>query len=217
MNTLEYIKKYKMIVIMRGVKIKNVIDTAKALYDGGIRLIEVTFNQSSTSCIEDTAKSIRMICEKYDDKICVGAGTVMTVEQVEKAVEAGAKYIISPNTDKRVIERTKQLGALSIPGAFTPTEIVIAHQYGADYVKLFPAGILGTKYIKAVKAPISHIKLMVVGGIDENNIGEFLSTRISGVGVSSSLVNLKLIEEKKYMQLTQLAKKFTKSIGENDE
>lgn len=111
MNTLDYINKYKIIAIVRGVTTEDVIDVAEALYDGGIRLIEVAFDQSSVTCIEDAVESIRLVCEIYGDKICVGAGTVMTEEQVEKSVKAGAKYIISPNTDRCVIKRTKQLVA----------------------------------------------------------------------------------------------------------
>ncbi len=198
----------KIIAIVRGVDKSRVVDTVKALYTGGIRLVEVTFNQSSPTCIEDTVESIKMICEAMGDKVCVGAGTVMTVEQVEAAVAAGAKYMISPNTDEAVIRRTKELDAISIPGAFTPSEAVNAYKMGADYVKLFPAGILGTKYIKAVRAPISHIPVMAVGGVDTDNLQEFFAIGISGVGVGSSLVNTKLINAGKYDELTELAKRF---------
>ena len=136
----------------------------------------------------------------------------MTVEQVRAAVEAGAKYIISPNTDREVIEETKKLGAISIPGAFTPSEVVQAYKMGADYVKLFPAGLLGIPYIKAIKAPISHIPLIAVGGIDADNLHDFLATGINGVGVGSSLVDLKLINDENWDALAELAKKF--AIGE---
>ncbi len=208
MNTKQKINANKVIAIVRGVEPSKITDMAKALYAGGIKLVEVTFNQSSATCIQDTAGSIKSIYDAMGDKMCVGAGTVMTKEQVRAAVDAGAKYIISPNTDMEVIEETKKLGAISMPGAFTPSEAVSAYKMGADYVKLFPAGLLGIPYIKAIKAPISHIPLMAVGGINADNLADFLATGINGVGVGSSLVNLKLINDKKWDELTELAKKF---------
>ena len=209
MGTNEIINQNKVIAIVRGVEKDKIKDTAKALYDGGIRLIEVTFNQSSKTSIEDTVESIKAISKSMGDNICVGTGTVMTIEQTKAAVNAGAKYIISPNTDEDVIKETKKLGAISIPGAFTPSEVVEAYKMGADYVKLFPAGLLGIAYIKALIAPISNIPLMAVGGIDHHNLKEFLSTGIAGVGVGSSLVDKNLIKQRKWDELTLLSKKYT--------
>ena len=208
MGVKEQIAENKIIVIVRGVPEDKVIDVAQALYKGGIRLMEVTFNQSSPT-IKDTMDSIKAIYGALGDKVCIGAGTVMNKEQVCAAVDAGAKYIISPNTDREVIEETKRLGAVSIPGAFTPSETVEAYKMGADYVKLFPAGLMGTAYIKALRAPIGHIPMMAVGGIDADNLHEFLATGISGVGVGSSLVNLGLINESRWEELAELAKRFT--------
>ena len=212
MDIKKIIVKHKVIAIVRDVDKSKVADLAQALYIGGIRLIEATFNQSSLTRIEATTNSIKVIYKKMGDKMCVGAGTVMTKEQVRAAVDAGAKYIISPNTDIEVIEETKKLGAISIPGAFTPSETVNAYKMGADYVKLFPAGLLGIPYIKALRAPISYIPLMAVGGINADNLQEFLATGISGVGVGSSLVNVKLINEGRWEDIAELAKKF--AIGE---
>lgn len=212
MNIIEYINNYKVIAIVRGVEHNKIVDTAQALYVGGVRLIEVTFNQSSPTCIKDTSASIMTISTMMNDKMCVGAGTVMSKEQVRAAVDAGAKYIISPNMDREVIEETIKFGAISIPGAFTPSEAVAAYKMGADYVKLFPAGLLGIPYIKAIKAPISHIPLMAVGGIDSDNLNDFLAAGINGVGVGSSLVDLNLISTEKWEDLAELAKKF--AIGQ---
>ena len=206
------IEKHKVIAIVRGVPKEKVLETVRALYAGGIQLMEVTFSQASPTCIEDTTESIKTIQKIMGDKICVGAGTVMNKEQVQAAVDVGAKYIISPNADREVIEETKRLGAVSIPGAFTPSETVNAYNMGADYVKLFPAGLLDVTYIKALRAPINHIPIMVVGGINADNLHEFLATGISGVGVGSSLVDLKLINEDKWEELIALAKEFINKI-----
>lgn len=110
-DTKEIIIDNKLITISRGISTEYIVDTAKALYDGGVRLMEVTFNQSSPTCIEDTSKSIEAICKSMGDKICVGAGTVMTVEQVDAAIDAGARYIISPNINIEVMKRSIQRNA----------------------------------------------------------------------------------------------------------
>ncbi len=209
-NTISKIKEEKIIAIVRGIENDKIIETCKALSKGGVNLIEVTFNQSSETGLEDTYNAIKLISENLED-VCVGAGTVMTIEQLEKAAEAGAKYIISPNFDKDIVHRTVELGLVSIPGVLTPTEITDAYKEGAHFAKLFPAGELGLNYIKAIKAPISHIPMLAVGGVNVDNINDFMKTGLNGVGVGSSLVNKNLINENKYEELTELAKKFVAS------
>ena len=211
-SIMECIEKNKIIAIARNVKVELVVPTAQALYDGGIRLIEVTFNQSSPNGLTDTVQSIKALCSAFGDKLCVGAGTVMSIEQVQAAYDAGAKYIISPHTDADIIKKTKSLGIVSIPGALTPSEIVMAHNAGADFVKLFPAGNFGLEYIKAVKSPIIHISMLAVGGVDEKNIKDFLKIGLKGVGVGSNIVKSSLINEGKFDELTKLAELYTTAL-----
>jgi len=211
-STIECIAKNKIIAIARNVPLDKIISVGQALYDGGIRLIEVTFNQSSSSGMQDTKQAIKVLCDKFGDKLCIGAGTVMSVEQAQIAYDAGAKYLISPNVDVNVIKKTNDLGIVSIPGALTPSEIAIAYNAGAHFVKLFPAGTLGIDYIKAVMAPINYIPMLAVGGVDEKNIKDFLNIGLKGVGVGSNIVNNKLINEGKFEELTKLAKLFTQVI-----
>lgn len=151
----------KVIAIMRGVGKDLSLKVADALFDGGIKMVEVTFNQKDPSSFKDTAASIKAISEKYAGKMLVGAGTVLTKEQVDMASEAGAMYIISPNVNVEVIKYTRELGKVSMPGAFTPSEVMTAYEAGADFVKLFPAGNLGPSYIKAIRAPISHVSILL--------------------------------------------------------
>lgn len=215
MNKQDVIKKideYKIITIVRGLTKEQLIPTVEAMYNGGIRLVEVTFDQSGKFSEEYVANQIKLIDEKFDGKVLVGAGTVMTKKQVEIAKNAGAKYIISPNTDKDVIKYTVESGLVSIPGALTPTEAANAHSWGADYVKMFPAGELGISYIKAIKAPLLHIKMLAVGGIDEKNLADFLNAGICGIGVGSNIVKKNLIENNEYDKITELAKKYTEQI-----
>jgi 2-dehydro-3-deoxyphosphogluconate aldolase/(4S)-4-hydroxy-2-oxoglutarate aldolase len=211
-KTIELILKNKIIAIMRNVEPKKVVKTAEALYNGGIRLIEVTFNQNSATGIEDAIASIGKIAANFGDTICVGAGTVVNVKQLSAANESEVQYIISPNVCSEVIRKTVDYGMVSIPGAMTPTEVINAYDDGADFVKIFPAANLGINYIKAISSPINHIPLLAVGGINEKNCSEFLNTGIAGVGIGGDLVNLKLIQEDKFDELTILAKKYTGQI-----
>jgi 2-dehydro-3-deoxyphosphogluconate aldolase/(4S)-4-hydroxy-2-oxoglutarate aldolase len=208
MTILERIKKEKIIAIIRGISNERIIDTCEALVAGGVTMIEVTFNQSSPTGNDDTFHAIKMISDNLGESACVGAGTVMTIEQVELAVKAGAKYIISPNYDKEIMAKTIEMGVASMPGVMTPSEIVNAYKDGAVAAKLFPSGNLGLEYIKAIKAPISHIPIVAVGGVDVDNVNEFMKIGCIGVGVASTLVNKGLINEGKYDALTELAKRF---------
>lgn len=132
----------------------------------------------------------------------------MTSENVKQAAGAGAEYIISPNINESVIKKTKQLGLISIPGALTPSEIINAHQMGADIVKLFPAATLGLEYIKAILSPINHIPITAVGGITSENARSFIDIGCLGVGVGGNLVNKKLVDENKFETIKKLAYTF---------
>ena len=162
------ITQHKLIAIVRGVAAERLIPMAEAMYAGGIRLLEITFSAKGTPSDEETAENIAMLVQHFAGRMHIGAGTVLTPEQVELVAKAGGKFIISPDANADVIKRTKQLGMVSIPGALTPTEIQSAHRAGADFVKLFPVTGLGTEYVKAVSAPLSHIKFLAVGGLDED-------------------------------------------------
>ena len=197
---------HKIIAIVRGMDKEQTVNIAKALYDGGVRFIEVTFNQKKPDEFYKTADAIRAIREEMGDKMYVGAGTVTSVELVDMAAEAGALYMISPDMDEAVIKRTRELGLVSIPGAYTATEAKKAYNAGADFVKLFPVGNLGVSYVKALRAPISHVKLMAVGGVNENNIADFLAAGICGVGVGGNLANKKWIEAGEFDKITETAK-----------
>ena len=196
----------KIIAIVRGIAPEQGLQTAQALYDGGIRMIEVTFDQKNPNNWKNTTDMIRAIDAHFGGKVAVGAGTVTTPELVELAAAAGAKYIISPDANEDVIRRTVELHLVSIPGVMTPTEIMAAHRAGADFVKLFPAGSLGAGYLKAIKAPISHIDMLVVGGIDEKNIADFLKVGAAGAGIGGNLVNKAWVEAGQFEKITEIAR-----------
>lgn len=212
MTLKETIEKSKIIAIVRGLDGETLEKTAEALYEGGIRLMEITFDQTGKIPDEKTASNIRTLSNTFRDRMHIGAGTVMSAKQVILAADAGAEYMISPDVSEEVIRKTKELGLVSIPGALTPTEIVTAYRYGADYVKLFPAGDLGLSYVKSVKAPLAHIPMMAVGGINTANLRDFLNAGLAGVGISSGIVNKELIRNHDFAGLAKLAKEFTKQI-----
>jgi len=207
-NVLNKILDGKIIAIVRGIPSEDVVSLAEALVAGGINCIEVTFDQTSEEKAQDTLQAISNIRKALGDRVCVGAGTVMTEKQARLAVGAGAKYLISPNVSKIVIATAVELGAVSMPGAMTPTEIVTAHGCGADFVKVFPTSSLGAGYIKAVCAPLNHIRMLAVGGVNENNIGEFLAAGAVGAGIGGNLVNKKWIAAGEFDKITELAKQY---------
>lgn len=211
---LEQVYKQRMIAIVRGLRPEDVIPLAKALDTGGIHMIEVTYQQAKPETWDKTADVISQLAASFQGRVIVGAGTVMTAEQVRMAHAAGACYIVSPDGNPDVIAATKTLGMASFPGALTATEIVQAHRMGADAVKVFPAGVLGPQYIKALKAPLTHIPLLAVGGIDETNVCEYLRAGAIGVGVGGNIVNKDWIATSQWDQITLLAKAYRKAIND---
>ena len=212
-KVIKSIEENKIIVIVRGVDKENLIPLAEAMYEGGIRLLEITYSATGAVSDEETAANIRMLSDHFENRMFIGAGTVLSTKQVKLTRDAGGKFIISPDTCKEVIELTSQLGLVSMPGALTPTEIQAAHRFGADFVKLFPVTSLGTEYVKAVKAPLSHIKLLAVGGINENNMTDYLKAGVSGFGIGSNIVNKKLVASRDYGKITELAKEYVKVVS----
>lgn len=197
----------RLVAIVRGVPNDLLCDTVRALAAGGIRFIEIPFDQRNPPC---APLAIQMISRM--DIVTVGAGTVMSAEQAEAAAAAGARYMIAPNSDPAVIARAKELGMLTMPGAFTPTEVAAAFAAGADIVKLFPASALGASYIKAIRAPYPHIPLAAVGGISAKNAKEFLEAGCVAVCVGSKLADVKAIRAGKFEEIEAAAKEMVEAV-----
>lgn len=212
MNLVNELLKEKIVVIVRGVEKEKLISLAEAVYKGGIRFLEVTFSASGIISDEETAANIKRLAEHFAGKMHIGAGTVLTEKQVELTKAAGGEFIISPDTDIAVIKKTKALGLISMPGALTPTEIKKAHNAGADFVKLFPISQLGADYVKAVKAPLSHIKLLAVGGVNMENISEYLNAGVCGFGIGTNITDKKMLAENDYEGIATKAKEYLKAV-----
>ena len=187
MTTYEKLMQNRIIAILRGASKEKLLGRAQAIYKGGIKNIEITLVHQSEETVKASLEKINMLANCGLD-INVGAGTVLTDKQVRQAYEAGAKYIISPDSKESVIKATKELGLVSIPGALTPCEIAAAYDWGADIVKVFPINSLGLGYFKAIKAPLAHIPMAAVGGVNAENIADYFKAGAASVGVGGNFV-----------------------------
>jgi len=207
MNPLSFILENKIVAIIRGIAPNKVPAIAEALCKGGIKLMEVTLNSpGALNVIEQLSKDMR-------DKMLIGAGTVLTTKDAADAIGAGARFLISPIVDRGLIDLTKQHGVVSIPGAFTPTEIFNAYAAGGDIIKFFPASS-NINYLKDVRAPLPHIPLMPTGGITTDNIQQFQKAGAVAFGIGGALLNFKEKTGSDYLeQLTARAKKFVMAVN----
>jgi 2-dehydro-3-deoxyphosphogluconate aldolase / (4S)-4-hydroxy-2-oxoglutarate aldolase len=208
MSTVSEILKHKIVAIIRGAEPGDVLEIAEALHRGGVRCVEITLNSA------DALNVIGNISKKMGDRILVGAGTVLNANEASDAIAAGAKFIISPVMSIETIRKTKELGAVSIPGAFTPTEIFNAYSAGADIIKVFP-GVSGPGFIKEVLAPLPFIPLMPTGGISLQNLHEFKSAGAVAFGIGKSLVDTKQKVSDAYLnEIVLNAQKFMEAANQ---
>lgn len=179
--SLQQIFRHKIVAILRGCNLDDIVPIVTALCEGGIRLLEITLNTPGA------LKAIEQVATHLGDGVVVGAGTVLTPTEVIDAVNAGARFILSPALDPGIIQQTRDLGAVSVPGAFTATEILAAYRHGADIVKVFPASV-GPAYFRDMRGPLPHIPLMPTGGVNLDNIRDFSKAGAVAFGVGSALV-----------------------------
>ncbi|MBE6601690.1 MAG: bifunctional 4-hydroxy-2-oxoglutarate aldolase/2-dehydro-3-deoxy-phosphogluconate aldolase [Ruminococcaceae bacterium] len=209
MTSMEFIKTYKFIGILRHISPAVAADTVRAMYEGGVRIFEVTFNPSLASTVADTQAIIRTVKELYGDSVSVGAGTVISEDFARAAHEAGAEFIVSPCTKESVIAYTKANGMLAIPGAYTPTEILHAYEMGADIVKIFPVAPHEIGYLKNVMSPLSHIPFIPTGGINPDTVDAFLNTGAVAVAAGATIVTKELAEGGCFEKITENARLHT--------
>jgi 2-dehydro-3-deoxyphosphogluconate aldolase/(4S)-4-hydroxy-2-oxoglutarate aldolase len=179
-SPLEFIKKYKIISVVRAENDSRALSFAEACIAGGLRLVEVTFSFPDAECVINRLSG--------REGVLVGAGTVLDMEMAEKARDAGAKFLVSPHTDEALINFARANGMAVIQGAFTSSEIVRAWKLGVDMVKIFPASAVGgPSYVKAMKEPLPQIEIMTTGGVGLDNLADFLRAGASAVGLSTAL------------------------------
>lgn len=207
-ETIQKIEEEKIVVITRGIYGDDLMKLADALFQGGIRCFEITYDPSDLDTCTKVKENIQALHAQFGDELYLGIGTVLTKEQVHNAKEAGARFIVSPNFDEEIVKETLALDMVSMPGCMSPTEIVAADKAGADFIKLFPAGTLGIKYCKDIYAPLHHVKYIATVGVTEETFVQYLKLGFTGAGISSQLVDKKCREEGNYAELTRRAKRF---------
>lgn len=192
--------------VIRAESADQALKAVQAILAGGIPVIEITFT------VPGAMEIIRELADSLGEQALLGAGTVLDPETAQGAISAGAEFIVAPNTNLQVIETTKQNGKVSIPGAFSPTEVAAAWQAGADLVKIFPASVLGPVYLKDLHGPMPDVPLMPTGGIDLDNVADYLKAGAATVGVGSSLVDKKAMKTGDYGVITEKAIQFVEII-----
>ena len=199
----------KVVAIVRGIYGEDCLNLAKALHEGGVNLLECTFDQKSHEERMRTVETVKLLVKELGDVMAFGTGTVTTVEMVNLAKEAGAQFIVSPDTCEEVIRATVEADMVSIPGALTPSEMAAAHRYGADFIKVFPANVFGPSYFKTVSAPLSQVRMLAVGGVDANNIKDYMAAGAVGTGVAGCLFKKEWVQAGEWDKITEASKKFT--------
>lgn len=211
-SCIELIREERLVTLARRIPTEKLIHALTACADNGIRLFESTFDHTAPDPVRENAEKLVTLKKQLGDRICFGAGTVLTTEEVHAAYDSGCEFIISPDSDPEIIEETRKLGMVSIPGAMTPTEIKRAWKQGADIVKLFPADDLGYHYIWNLQGPLGHIPLMATGGVNPATIPEFFNKGILAVGTGITIFRPDLIAAEDYEGIGCLAKMHVDTI-----
>ncbi len=205
-QTLSKIEAGRVIAILRGDFGGREHEMVAAMIDGGLTAVEITLNSP------DALIKIAKLAALFGSRCAVGAGTVLSQNEVNQVADAGGAFIVSPNCDPRVIAATKHRRLVSFPGAFTPTEIVAAMDAGADAVKVFPATTLGPSYIKAVRAPLPYARLVPTGGVTPELAREYLQAGAWAVGVGSELLGKEILADKSFVMLRERTAAFVAAM-----
>ena len=194
-----------VVAIMRAKNSDQLLDAARAVLAGGVQAIEVTMTTPGALDVIHQATS------QFGSEVLFGVGSVLDPETARAAILAGAKFVVCPTLNLKTIEICKRYSIPVMPGAYTPTEILTAWEAGADIIKVFPASAGGPPYIKAVKAPLPHIRLAAVGGVDLTNTADFIKAGVEVVGVGGELVNQKLLDARDFAAITERARGFVQA------
>ncbi|WP_042222150.1 bifunctional 4-hydroxy-2-oxoglutarate aldolase/2-dehydro-3-deoxy-phosphogluconate aldolase [Oceanobacillus manasiensis] len=209
MRIVEQIKQHKIVAVIRHADEDNIVPILNALAAGGVYAVEITAETPNVQRV------IEVAVKEAPKDMLIGAGTVLDPETARAVIMAGAQFIVSPTLNVETLKLTNRYHIETIPGVLTPTEIQTAYEHGASMVKIFPANTFGPGYIKNIRGPLPHVEAMVTGGINVDNMNEYLKNGSAAVGIGSNLVNAKaLTDETSYKQLTERAKAFVKKSQE---
>jgi 2-dehydro-3-deoxyphosphogluconate aldolase/(4S)-4-hydroxy-2-oxoglutarate aldolase len=194
------------VAVLRLERAERLRPVVNALLEGGIRAIEVTMSMGRA------LENLAACSDALGDSALLGAGTVLDSETARMVVSAGARFVVSPTLSHDVIRVCRHYDVVSVPGAFTPTEIVSAWEAGADIVKVFPGGLLGPAYVRELRGPLGHLRLMPTGGVTLDNAAEFLHAGAVAVGVGGALVDRAAVERGDYAEITERARRLATAV-----
>lgn len=199
----------KVVAVVRMKNSSQLLKVIEAIKIGGVSGIELTMT------IPNAIQSIEIADKEFGNDILLGVGSVTNKQTAVEAINAGAKFVVSPIYKPDVVQTVIDKNIVVIPGCFSPTEIQTAYEQGADFIKIFPADNLGMSFIKSVKAPLPHLKVIPTGGVTLDNAYDWIKSGASAVGIGSALVDNKAIDNEDYKTLTENAKKLCKNLGIN--
>ena len=205
-QVLDGILECGIVAVVRGTSDELIMKAIEAALDGGINVIEVAFT------VPNALEIIKRLAASVSDDVILGAGTVLTPEMAADAIDAGARFIVSPNVNLATIEMAKSRGVPVFPGALSPTEIITAWHAGADMVKIFPANVMGPTYLKDLHGPFPQIKFMPTGGVNLSTARDYLENGAAALGVGGDLINKKLMEEGNFADIANRARKFREIV-----
>ena len=196
------------LAVVRLPRAEDVLPVARALHAGGVSAIEVTMT------VPNALHAIERLAREGDPEMLIGVGSVLDAASVRRAVDAGARFIVSPVFRREIVDEAHRHGAAALPGAFTPTEILRAHEAGADLVKIFPADALGLAFIKGVLGPMPFLRLVPTGGVTPDNAGSWIRAGAAAVGLGGMLVVPALVAKGDWETITRLARQTVDKVAE---
>lgn len=200
MSAIQQILEKKVVAVVRLDNYNRAVDVARALAAGGVNVLEFTLTgQGALEAVSATRKALGAA-------VCVGVGTVLSPEQAEAAIDAGAEFLVTPALRRQVIATCVKRQTLVLCGGLTPTELLEAHEAGAELVKVFPAQLGGPKFIKDVLAPMPFLKMVPTGGVSPENARDYLAAGAVAVGIGGNLVSNKLVAAEAFDQITATAR-----------
>jgi 2-dehydro-3-deoxyphosphogluconate aldolase / (4S)-4-hydroxy-2-oxoglutarate aldolase len=197
-----------IIAVVRAQNAEQVIPLSEALLAGGVIAVEITLTTPNA------IQAIREASTRLGARAVIGVGTVLDAETCRAAIAAGAEFVVTPICRPEFVRIAHEAQRPVMLGAYTPTEAQLGYEAGADFIKIFPADGLGPGYIKAIRAPLPHLRIVPTGGVDATNVGAFLKAGCAAVGAGSSLVSSQILREGNWAELTRRAKEFVKAARE---
>jgi 2-dehydro-3-deoxyphosphogluconate aldolase/(4S)-4-hydroxy-2-oxoglutarate aldolase len=204
---LKQLQSLGLVAVLRGPSPELTVQMVDALVAGGVYAIEITYSTPKA------AEVVRILADKYGDKIMLGMGTLTEPAQAQEALGAGARFIVSPVVYPGLAQAMTATGLATMMGAFTPSEVFAAYKAGSDVVKIFPGSLAGPSYVKALKGPFPYIPMMPTGGVNAGNVGEWFAAGVFGVGAGSELCPPNLAKEGKFAEISVKASDFVKAVA----